>query len=188
MKRSRYCDDSCPWYFSDSYTESYGCVLFGEDCRKNRQMEGDVCYVHPRRLQWIAQQRNRQDRVMNRRVNKRYNPRLKSPTTSKEYAEGHGYLVVAQGVDWIPTTYSRFYRPCRKGGHHHRRNYSQCSQCAKWFRNNKGEHDVIKLLKVRVHFCSYLCSQAASHEADRETGWPYEPHHVIEDDIIKDGK
>lgn len=95
---------------------------------------------------------------------------------------------------WLPNRYLPIvmfdslpiYKPNRKGGHHHRRNFSQCSQCAKWFRNNKGEHGVIEKLRVRVHFCSYLCSEAASSEVDWETGWPYEPHHVTEDDIIKE--
>ena len=33
------------------------------------------------------------------------------------------------------------YKPNRKGGHHHRQNYSQCIQCAKSFRKNKGKHN-----------------------------------------------
>ena len=171
MERARYCDDSCPWYLCDSYTDSYGCVLFGADCRKNKQMEEDVCYVHPRRLQWLAYQANRQHRVLNRRINKRYSPRLKNPTTSKEYAEGHGYLVVYQGAGWIPTTYSRIYRPCRKGGHHHRRNYSQCSQCAKRLKRcHICDKPITKYEGYRSRFTGHICMECWKSECEEYAG------------------
>ena len=167
MERTRYCDDSCPWYFCDSYTETYGCVLFGQDCRKNKQLEEDVCYVHPRRLQWLAQQRNRQDRVMHRRINKRYSPRLKSPITSKEYAEGYGYLVVTQGPVWIPTTYSRIYRPCRKGGHTHNckknalKRLKRCHICDKPITKYEG---------YRSRAIGHICMECWKSECEENAG------------------
>jgi hypothetical protein len=37
---------------------------------------------------------------------------------------------------------------------------------------------------VRVHFCSQSCSESASNEVDWETGWPYEPHFMHDEDLI----
>lgn len=66
----------------------------------------------------------------------------------------------------------------------HRRNWCQCSQCGKWFRRNRGIHDVIDKLHVRIHFCSQTCSDMASSEVEWDVGWPYEPHFVQEEDLI----
>lgn len=72
-----------------------------------------------------------------------------------------------------------------KGGHSHRRNWCQCSQCGKWFRRNRGYHeDIDRCIHVKVHFCSWSCSESASNEVDWETGWPYEPHFMHDEDLI----
>ena len=36
----------------------------------------------------------------------------------------------------------------------------------------------------KVHFCSWSCSESASNEVDWETGWPYEPHFMHDEDLI----
>ena len=64
-----------------------------------------------------------------------------------------------------------------KGGHQHRRNYCICSQCGKWFRRNKGIHEMMSY--GPIHFCNKYCSDAAEFEASLEfdVGGCYEPHY-----------
>ena len=60
---------------------------------------------------------------------------------------------------------------------HHRRNYCICSQCGKWFRRNKGIHDMMSY--GPIHFCNKNCSDAAEFEAylEADVGGCYEPHY-----------
>lgn len=168
--------EKCPWLYNNNTedNEDWGCYLFGKECGGklvDDEENGTYgCIFSQKVLQRLAHKLNK-----------------KLERLAKIDSADNGIFSGFKFYKFLPGNLVAV-KPPMKGGHHHRRNYSQCSQCAKWFRNNKGEHGVIEKLRVRVHFCSRLCSEAASYEVDRETGWPYEPHHVTEDDIIKEAE
>lgn len=118
MERSRTCYE-CPYSYSYSDTDSYGCLFFGEECAGNKKFDDDVCYVHPKRLQFLAQRMNKHDNALEMECCK-YRPEYRRPVTSKHFIQGpfhSGYeVVVNKDILDLP---SKFYRPNMKGGHTH---------------------------------------------------------------------
>lgn len=41
MLTVRECDD-CTWAYSNGYTEEWGCLLFGKECKKCKKFDSDV--------------------------------------------------------------------------------------------------------------------------------------------------
>lgn len=118
-KRSRTCLE-CPYSYSYSDTDSYGCLFFGEECAGNKKFDDDdVCYVHPKRLQFFAQRMNKHNRALDKECCK-YRPEHRKPVTSKKFINGQfhsGYEVIVN-QDFLASL-SKFYRPNMKGGHRH---------------------------------------------------------------------
>lgn len=118
MERSRTCYE-CPYSYSYSYTESYGCLFFGEECAGNKKFDDDICYVHPKRLQFLAQRMHKHDDALEKECWK-YRPEYRKPVTSKHFIQGpfhSGYEVIVN-EDFLKS-FSKFYRPNFKGGHTH---------------------------------------------------------------------
>lgn len=120
MERSRECYFDCPYYFYHGETESWGCILFGEECKKNKQLDDETCYVHPRRLQYLAYRYNKRCESLEKECTKKYCTEYRKPVTSKKFVQGpfhSGYEVIVN-KDFLDSL-SKFYRPNMKGGHTH---------------------------------------------------------------------
>lgn len=128
MERSRECYFGCPYYFDHGETESWGCILFGEECKKNKQLDDETCYVHPRRLQYLAYRYNKRSESLEKECSK-YSTEYRKPVTSKKFVQGpfhSGYEVIVN-KDFL-NSLSKFYRPNMKGGHRHNHIYNICNR------------------------------------------------------------
>lgn len=117
-ERTRTCDES-PFSYEHFETESWGCFLFGEECVRNKKFDDDVCYVHPKKLQHLAKERNKRMISLEKECFK-YRPEYRKPVTSSKFIQGpyhSGYEVVAN-ADFL-CSLNKHYRPNMKGGHRH---------------------------------------------------------------------
>ena len=96
MRQCRDCDDSCPFYYSDSYTDDYGCTLFGQEFKNNKLLDEDgVCHVPQIRIDYLAHMKNRYLASLEKQSYK-YTSGDRKPVTSKNYIDGKGYI-----DDWL---------------------------------------------------------------------------------------
>lgn len=127
MEISRCCDE-CPYYYSNYETDDYGCLIFGSECRNNKQFDDDVCYVHPKKLQSLAHIINKRDYALERKCNKEYRESWRKPVTSKEYKNfgkyNYGYVIL-ENPPFLENL-CKHYRPNMKGGHTHNHIYNKC--------------------------------------------------------------
>ena len=108
----RYCDD-CPWNYSEPYTESWGCMLFGEECKKCEKFDEEVggCYYSQKKLERMAYARNKKCNHA-QKIAESYSPGIKI------YFKDHDS-----------------YTPNRKGGHRHKhirnahKRMRKCKEC-----------------------------------------------------------
>ena len=138
MRQCRDCDYSCPFYYSDSYTEDYGCELFGPEFKNNKLLDEDgVCHVPQIRIDYLAHMKNRHWALLEKQSYK-YTSRDRKPVTSKNYIDGEGYKVIETGLEYdkFLFPYSKFYRQNMKGGHRHNHIYNVCNRIT--FRGKKS--------------------------------------------------
>lgn len=138
MRQCRDCDDSCHFYYSNSYTEYYGCELFGPEFKNNKLLDEDgVCHVPQIRIDYLAHMKNRHWALLEKQSYK-YTSRDRKPVTGKNYINGKGYKVIEAGLEYdeFLFQYSKFYRPNMKGGHRHNHIYNVCNRIT--FRGNKS--------------------------------------------------
>lgn len=135
----RYCDD-CPWAYSHPYTESWGCMLFGEECKECKKFDEEVggCYYSQKKLERMAYARN------------------KKCNHAQKIAESY-----STGIKIFLKNHNR-YTPNRKGGHTHnhiknaRKRMRKCHIC--------GEPIVWGCEVIGYRFNEFQCRSCRTEE------------------------
>lgn len=135
----RECDD-CPWFYSNGYTEGWGCLFFGKECEKCKKFDRDVggCFYSQKKLERLAYEFKKRCRHA-QKIDGGYNPFFNKPKTENTpiFHPHFGFSYKAVGHE---NMFCKNYMPNRKGGHTHNHIYNVCHRIT--FRSKSARHRV----------------------------------------------